>query len=97
MAKNEHVVLRAAILACLCVGMLQVIVYGLLGARLSVQDVIDRSNLGEFESCKALYELLEKDLIQEVTPGVRAGDPPRPSRGVAMSGRFVPCLEETQR
>jgi sodium/pantothenate symporter len=29
MAKNEHVVLRAAILACLCVGMLQVIVYGL--------------------------------------------------------------------
>lgn len=28
MAKNEHVVLRAAILACLCVGLLQVVVYG---------------------------------------------------------------------
>ena len=31
MAKNEHVVLRAAILACLCVGLLQVMVYGLGG------------------------------------------------------------------
>lgn len=28
MAKNEHVVLRAAILACLCVGLLQLVVYG---------------------------------------------------------------------
>ncbi len=31
MAKNEHVVLRAAIFACLAVGMLQVMVYGLGG------------------------------------------------------------------
>ncbi|MGI9262152.1 MAG: sodium:solute symporter family protein [Woeseiaceae bacterium] len=31
MARNEHVVLRAAILACLCVGLLQVMVYGLGG------------------------------------------------------------------
>lgn len=31
MAKNEHVVLRAAILACLFVGLLQVMVYGLGG------------------------------------------------------------------
>ena len=29
MAKNEHVVLRSAIIACLCVGLLQVMVYGL--------------------------------------------------------------------
>jgi hypothetical protein len=61
----------------------QAVVYGLLDGRLSVQDVIDRSGLGEFESCRALYELLEKDLIQEVTPGVPAGAPPRPSRGIA--------------
>jgi sodium/pantothenate symporter len=31
MARNEHVVLRAAIIACLCVGLLQVLVYGLGG------------------------------------------------------------------
>ena len=31
MAKNEHVVLRAAIFACLCVGLLQVMVYGMGG------------------------------------------------------------------
>lgn len=31
MAKNEHVVLRAAILACLCVGLLQVVIYGFGG------------------------------------------------------------------
>lgn len=31
MAKNEHVVLRAAILACLCVGLLQLVVYGFGG------------------------------------------------------------------
>jgi Na+/proline symporter len=31
MARNEHVVLRSAIIACLCVGLLQVLVYGLGG------------------------------------------------------------------
>jgi len=29
MARNEHVVLRSAIIACMCVGLLQVLVYGL--------------------------------------------------------------------
>jgi Na+/proline symporter len=37
MAKNEHVVLRAAILACLFVGLLQVMVYG-LGAVINLGD-----------------------------------------------------------
>jgi len=37
MARNEHVVLRAAILACLCVGLLQVMVYG-LGAVINLGD-----------------------------------------------------------
>lgn len=31
MARNEHVVLRSAVIACLCVGLLQVLVYGLGG------------------------------------------------------------------
>ena len=37
MAKNEHVVLRSAILACLAVGLLQVFVYG-LGAIINIGD-----------------------------------------------------------
>ena len=37
MAKNEHVVLRSAIIACLCVGILQVLVYG-LGAVINLGD-----------------------------------------------------------
>lgn len=43
-------------------------VYELLDGKLTVQDVIDRSDLGEFETCKALFELLEKGLIEEFTP-----------------------------
>ena len=40
-------------------------VYGLLDGQRSVQEVIDCSDLGEFEACKALYELMETDLIGE--------------------------------
>lgn len=40
-------------------------VYQLLDGQRSVQEVIDCSDLGEFEACKALYELMETDLIGE--------------------------------
>ncbi|MFQ5719414.1 MAG: DUF4388 domain-containing protein [Acidobacteriota bacterium] len=44
----------------------ELVVYRLLDRRQTVQDIIDRSDLGEFETCKALFHLLEKDLIIEV-------------------------------
>jgi hypothetical protein len=44
----------------------QAVVYNLLDGTRTVQDVIDASNLGEFETCKALFELLESDLIEKV-------------------------------
>jgi len=40
-------------------------VYALLDGKRSVQEIIDCSDLGEFEACKALYELMETDLIGE--------------------------------
>ncbi|MCZ6649419.1 MAG: DUF4388 domain-containing protein [Acidobacteria bacterium] len=41
-------------------------VYVLLDGRRSVQEIIDRSDLGDFETCKALFGLMETDLIGEV-------------------------------
>lgn len=43
----------------------ELIVYNLLDGQRSVQEIIDRSDLGEFETCKALFNLLETDLIGE--------------------------------
>jgi len=54
----------------------ELIVYNLLDGTLSVQEIIDRSDLGEFETCKALFSLLEKDLIVEASLAVNA---PRPA------------------
>ncbi|MFQ5669885.1 MAG: DUF4388 domain-containing protein [Acidobacteriota bacterium] len=45
----------------------EAIVYALVEKGLVVQDIIDRSDLGEFETCKALFQLLEKGLIQEIS------------------------------
>ncbi|MFQ5767445.1 MAG: DUF4388 domain-containing protein, partial [Acidobacteriota bacterium] len=39
--------------------------YHLLDSVRSVQEVIDASDLGEFETCKAIFQLLEKDLVAE--------------------------------
>lgn len=44
----------------------ELLVYNLLDGRRSVQEIIDRSDLGEFETCKALFGLMETDLIEEV-------------------------------
>lgn len=57
------------------------VVYRLVNQRYTVQDIIDRSDLGEFESCKSLFQLLEKDLIKEVRTGSRTDAPARPSMG----------------
>ena len=55
----------------------EAIVYQLVNGRHSVQDVIDRSDLGEFETCKALFQLLEKDLLVEATNAADADAPAR--------------------
>jgi hypothetical protein len=41
-------------------------VYKLLDGRITVQDLIDRTRMGEFDTCRNLYELLERGVIREV-------------------------------
>ena len=41
-------------------------VYNLVDGRLSIQGILERSRLGEFEVCKVLFDLLNRNLIAEV-------------------------------
>lgn len=43
-------------------------VYELVDGRLKVSEIAERSRLGEFEACKVLYELLNRNLIAEAAP-----------------------------
>jgi hypothetical protein len=45
------------------------LVYGLVDGRSTIQDIIDRSHLGDFETSRILYELLTRDLIEEGLAG----------------------------
>ena len=59
MAKNEHVVLRAAIFACLCVGVLQVVVYGMGGfINLGKPDIVPYESATIWASLTMLPEFL---------------------------------------
>jgi len=59
MAKNEHVVLRAAIIACLVVALLQVIVYGMGGViNLGKVDIVPYESATIWASLNMLPELL---------------------------------------
>jgi len=44
-------------------------VYECTDGILSVQELIDRSGLGDFETCRTLYDLLARGLIREIMPG----------------------------
>lgn len=43
-------------------------VYQLINGFFNVQEIVDRSNLNEFDACKSLFELLNRQLIREVLP-----------------------------
>lgn len=43
-------------------------VFGLLDTERTIQDVIDMSQLGEFDTCQTVYELMKKQLVERV-PG----------------------------
>ena len=59
MAKNEHVVLRAAVFACLAVALLQVMVYGLGGViNLGKADIVPAESATIWASLNMLPELL---------------------------------------
>ncbi|HEV8699863.1 MAG TPA: DUF4388 domain-containing protein [Candidatus Polarisedimenticolia bacterium] len=41
-------------------------VYGLVDGRRTVQEIIDRCALSEFDTCRNLYDLVSRDLLEEV-------------------------------
>jgi hypothetical protein len=43
----------------------------------TVQEIIDRAGLNEFETCKALFELLNRQLIRNVIPALDESEEPR--------------------
>jgi hypothetical protein len=47
----------------------EAVVYALLDGKRSVQEVIDRGNLGDFETCRVLYDMLSRGHIAETAVG----------------------------
>jgi hypothetical protein len=41
-------------------------IYNLLTKEQTIQDLIDSSRLGEFDTCQTIYHLMQKDLVQKV-------------------------------
>jgi hypothetical protein len=69
-------------------------VYGFVDGDSSVQDLIDRAGLGDFETCRILYDLLTREIIREVRAEVPKRAEPtvhRPSLSPAFWG-FVSLL-----
>jgi len=66
------------------------LVYGLVDGKRSVQDVVERSNMSEFETCRNLYELINRHLLEEVrASAARPGTAPAPA---ARSRRASPIF-----
>src|SRR6266853_5464837 len=59
-------------------------IHSLVDGKRTVQEIVERSPLGEFETCRILYELLGRQLIEEVrvvTPRVAPAAEPIPTVG----------------
>jgi len=66
------------------------VVYGLVDGKRPVQEIVDRSALSEFETCRIMYDLISRQLLEEVrqvapakgaTPAAAAAAPRRARRG----------------
>jgi Domain of unknown function (DUF4388) len=61
-------------------------VHGAVDGKRTVQEIVDRSTLGEFETCRILYELINRQLIEEVrSPGPKIAAAPTPPPAREMS------------
>ncbi|HXH28486.1 MAG TPA: DUF4388 domain-containing protein [Candidatus Polarisedimenticolia bacterium] len=50
-------------------------IYNLVDGKRTVQEVVERSTLSEFDTCRILYELLGRQIIEEGRPAVIKGAP----------------------
>jgi len=71
-------------------------IYRLVDGRSTVQDVIDRSQIGEFDTCRILYELLSRELLEEglssVTPAAAPAAPPQRNLGLKAGLVLMPAV-----
>jgi hypothetical protein len=44
-------------------------IYGLVDGRRTVQEIVERSTLSEFDTCRLLYDLINRQLLEEVSTG----------------------------
>jgi len=54
-------------------------VHALVDGRLTVQDIVERSTSSEFETCRVLYELVNRQLIEEIRAGAVKSAAPAPA------------------
>src|SRR4029453_3521277 len=66
-------------------------IFRLVDGKNSVSDIIDSNKLGEFHTCKALYELLERKYIEPHITGPRVFRP----QSVVVTPKEVPPPEPT--
>ncbi|HKY31770.1 MAG TPA: DUF4388 domain-containing protein [Candidatus Polarisedimenticolia bacterium] len=62
-------------------------IYDLINGQRPVQEVIDRGRMGDFETCRILYDLLSRNLIV-------SSDAPAARTAVARRPRLAPILEQ---
>jgi len=62
-------------------------IYGLVDGRRTVQEIVDRSMLSEFETCRTLYELINRQILEEVRIAAPTRGPaaPAPTRARTTS------------
>ncbi len=66
-------------------------VYGLVDGRRTVQEIVERCALSEFDTCRNLYDLITRHLLEEVkAPGPKEAAVPAPAPAPrAMPGAFL--------
>lgn len=70
----------------------EAVVYELVDGKRTIQEIIDCSHMGEFETCRILYELLSRNLVVEITfPGAVAAAS-TVSRAAPVAGRALEWL-----
>jgi hypothetical protein len=65
-------------------------VYEKIDGQRTVQELIDRAGLGDFETCRTLYDLLARGIVQEIYP-----DAGRPATPTAPRAKASPILWST--
>ncbi|HKQ96452.1 MAG TPA: DUF4388 domain-containing protein [Candidatus Polarisedimenticolia bacterium] len=69
------------------------LVHGLVDGKRTVQEVVERSPLAEFETCRTLFELIGRQLVEEVQGATPAGATQAP----AAAARKGPAVKPKER